>query len=256
MTAHETSEMIRELSRVPDDSMGGLVTNRVVMNVHSITAAYERGAYPYDTTPDGQGVWFNPTRRGVMDFDKVFLKVRPGSTDAAAIRQMKAKIKTGEIRVTFDQAFERVMRGCAEQRRARRNPVTKELDYSNIGTWISEEVIRGYVDMFNAGRAHSVEVWMGEELVAGFYGTMVKGVFSGESMFHARKDVAKLAFFMMIEHLRSLGHTWLDAQVAPSDSTSLSVKWGAYEIPRDDFMKRLKEAQERNIGWRAPAPTP
>ncbi len=239
-----TIEQVRsEFERTPDDKDNGLVTDKVPINVQSLTEAYNRGHFPWDLTPEGNGVWFNPPKRGILELSEV----RIGKSDLKALRQLEAQVERGELRVTFDTAFERVMRECQAQSRMRRNPKTGLLE--DEGTWISEPIMKAYTDMFKAGRAHSVEIWKGDELVAGSYGTAIGGVFSGESMFHKMPDVAKLAFLRMIEKTRSLGYTWLDTQVAPPDSTSLTVKWGAREITRDEYLDRVREANKNPIVW-------
>lgn len=232
-----------ELSRPPYDAAKGLVTDRVPINVATVSEAYALGVFPYDMTPAGNGVWFNPPKRGVLDFAE--LKI--GQSDRKVLRRLEAAIERGELRVTYDQAFDRVIRACADMQRLRRNPTTGILD--SHGTWISEPIIAAYSGLFRAGRAHSVEIWRGDELVAGSYGVTVNGVFSGESMFHTIPEVAKLTFIRMIDHLKSRGFTWMDTQVAPADSTSLTVKWGAKEITREEFRQRQLDAASQNLDW-------
>ncbi len=234
-----------ELSQRPDDSQKGLVTEKLPINVETLSYAYERGIFPYGVTPESNGAWFNPPTRGVLDFDQIEI----GRSDRKVLNRLKAAVDRGELRVTFDTAFERVIRECALQLRPVRDPRTGVLGAE--GTWIKPEIIEGYIAMFKVGRAHSVEVWRGDELVAGSYGTTVGGVYSAESMFHKIDEVAKLSLVTLIERLKSLGYTWMDTQIAPADSSSLSVKWGAREIPRAEFMQRLAEAAKTPDRWPA-----
>ena len=83
-----------------------------------------------------------------------------------------------------------------------------------------------------------LKVWDGDILVAGLYGVYVAGVFSGESMFTRVTDGSKLAVLYLIDHLRSLGITWLDIEQLTPHFAAL----GATEIPRGDFMARLRDA--------------
>lgn len=220
-----------------------MVSDRVPVNMDTVVEGYSRGVFPYDMTPAGLGVWFNPPKRGILDFSEL----RIGQSDRKVLKRLEAAIERGELRVTFDQAFEQVIKACADMQRLRRNPTTGVLD--SQGTWISEPIIAAYTGLFKAGRAHSVEVWRGNELVAGLYGFSVNGVFSGESMFHTIPEVAKLSLVSMIDRLKSRGYTWMDVQIAPPDSTSLTVKWGAKEISRDEFRQRQIEASTRGLGW-------
>ena len=51
------------------------------------------------------------------------------------------------------------------------------------GTWIHQELEEAFVALHEAGHAHSVEVWEGDELVGGLYGLAIGKIFFGESMF-------------------------------------------------------------------------
>ncbi len=231
-----------EFSAVPNDAENGFVTNATAITADSISRAYKHGVFPWAISGRGNGVWFNPPKRGVLSLDLGISK-----SDRKDLRRLEAAVEAGELRVSFDEAFERVIRACAAQPRLSRNPVTLELDMA--GTWITEEVIQGYYGMFKNGKAHSVEVWRGNELVGGMYGVLDHGVFSGESMFHTMPDVAKLALSRIARHLKGRGFEWMDTQVAIPTSTSLSVKWGAVEISREEFQARLRESQARGLTW-------
>ena len=73
---------------------------------------------------------------------------------------------------------------------------------------------------------------------------MVNGVFSGDSMFHKEKDVSKLALLELIEHLKSLGLTWIDMQMVSNDFVKRS---GAKYIPVSEFLTRLMKSED--IKW-------
>lgn len=241
------AQSIREFSKTPDDRDNGYVTDKIPIKAESLIEAYRRGIFPWDTTPESNGVWFTPPKRGILEFSELHL----GGSDRKALRRLEEAERRGEIRVTFDRAFDQVIRACAEMPRLRRDPKTGKLE--DEGTWISEEIISAYQSLFRQGKAHSVEIWMGDRLVGGSYGTAIDGVYSGESMFHKVPDVAKLAFLRQIEFLKARGYTWMDTQVAPPDSTSLSVKWGAREISREEFFARIRSAQEAYRAKQAPA---
>ena len=105
-------------------------------------------------------------------------------------------------------------------------------------TWITEDFIAAYAELFRRGEAHSVEVYEGEEPVGGLYGVSMGGFFGGESMFHRRSDASKAALVHLVAHLRSRGFALLDAQVMNPHLASL----GACDIPRTDYLRRLREA--------------
>ena len=71
-----------------------------------------------------------------------------------------------DYKITVNHAFERVIRSCSLPRA-----------YADE-TWISEEIIQGYCDMFDAGYGYSIEVWDEDRVVGGLYGvTIGKGLF-------------------------------------------------------------------------------
>src|SRR5213075_3130606 len=125
---------------------------------------------------------------------------------------------------TIDRAFADVIRECASTPRPDQD-----------GTWIEPKMIEAYTRFHDAGDAHSIEVWRGEELVGGLYGIDAGGVFTGESMFHRAPDASKLALLFLIDHLRARGATWLDCQVMTDHMAAL----GAREIPRNEFLDKL-----------------
>ena len=53
-----------------------------------------------------------------------------------------------------DRAFETVVRACAEREK----------------TWINDEIVRLYGELFAAGHAHSIEAYEGDTLVGGLRG--------------------------------------------------------------------------------------
>jgi leucyl/phenylalanyl-tRNA---protein transferase len=120
-------------------------------------------------------------------------------------------------------------------------------------TWINEEIVRLYRELFEAGRAHSVEAYDGETLVGGLYGVSLRGAFFGESMFHRARDASKVALVHLFARLRAGGFRLLDAQFNTEHLASL----GAVEISREAFRLRLAEALRFGANfnvWPASAP--
>ena len=76
------------------------------------------------------------------------------------------------------------------------------------------------------------------ELAGGIYGVAVGGLFAGESMFHAVTDASKVALVALVERLRTRGYVLFDVQMT-TDHTS---RMGAVEVPRAEYLRRLREA--------------
>jgi leucyl/phenylalanyl-tRNA--protein transferase len=132
-----------------------------------------------------------------------------------------------ELRVSFDEAFEQVMRACA--------------DRPGEGTWITRDILSTYAELHALGWAHSVEVWRGEELAGGLYGIAMGALFAGESMFHRVTGASKVAFASCADRLRERGFQLFDVQVLTAHLGLL----GCIEIPRAEYRARVVEAIER-----------
>jgi leucyl/phenylalanyl-tRNA--protein transferase len=141
-------------------------------------------------------------------------------------RSLRKTINKGSFRVTFDTAFEQVIRACAATPR-RGQP----------GTWITEEMQQAYIHLHRMGHAHSAESWSGDELVGGLYGLRLGRVFYGESMFSRRTDASKVAFVHLVRKLQEEGVVLIDCQVTTDHLLSL----GAEEIPRRRFVELLRQ---------------
>jgi leucyl/phenylalanyl-tRNA--protein transferase len=137
-----------------------------------------------------------------------------------------------------DTAFERVIRACAEPRAGRRD------------TWLSDRLISIYCELAARGFAHSIEAWRDGELVGGLYGVALGAAFFGESMFsrpeRGGRDASKVCLVALVNTLRAGGFTLLDTQFA----TRHLERFGCIEIPRAEYLERLREALQRRALWR------
>jgi leucyl/phenylalanyl-tRNA--protein transferase len=178
-----------------------------------LLSAYREGIFPM-ALEDGEIGWFSPDPRGVIPLDEGF----------HVPRRLQRVARREEWVIRVDSRFQDVMRACAER--------------PGEGTWISEEIFDSYVELHRLGAAHSLEVWRDEALVGGLYGVHLGGVFFGESMFHRVTDASKVALVALVERLRARGFVLLDTQW----TTPHLEQFGAVEIPRADYLRRLKAA--------------
>ena len=105
-------------------------------------------------------------------------------------------------------------------------------------TWINPEIERLYQVLHERGQCHSIECWRDGELVGGLYGLALGGAFFGESMFSRIRDASKVALAHLVARLRAGGFTLLDTQFI----TDHLAQFGAVEIPRRDYRRRLEAA--------------
>ncbi len=167
----------------------GLICIGADLEPSTLFEAYTHGLFPWFNEGDPI-CWWSPDPRCVIYPEQY----HPSKT---LIRSMKKY----DYQVTINRAFEQVVRACALPR-----------NYTN-DTWISEDIVQGYVELFKAGYGYSVEVWQEDQLVGGLYGVSIgKGCF-GESMFSTRTDASKMAFYTLMligqEHqVRGLTVNW------------------------------------------------
>ncbi|OHC85995.1 MAG: leucyl/phenylalanyl-tRNA--protein transferase, partial [Sideroxydans sp. RIFOXYD2_FULL_59_7] len=175
--------------------------------------AYRHGIFPWF----GEGdpiLWWSPDPRMVLI-----------PAEFRCSHSLRKTLRRGAYQLRTDTAFEQVMRACAAPR-----------DGQN-GTWIQEEMVHAYCALHGLGYAHSVETWMGGELVGGLYGVSLGRMFYGESMFSRRTDASKIALAHLCAQLQRWGFGMIDCQMNTAHLASL----GAREIPRKEFLSRLQE---------------
>ncbi|HSW45006.1 MAG TPA: leucyl/phenylalanyl-tRNA--protein transferase [Phycisphaerae bacterium] len=177
-----------------------------------LVAAYANGIFPMDV--EGRIAWFCPDPRTIIDLDRFHV---PGN--------IAQRYRNRHFEIRVDTCFEEVIRSCAELREE---------------TWISAEIVEAYIGLHRLGPAHSVESWRGGELAGGLYGVALGGAFFGESMFHRQTDASKVALVALVERLKARGFVMLDVQF----TTPHLERFGAVEIPRDEYLKRLGAAIE------------
>lgn len=154
--------------------------------------------------------WFRPDPRAIIPLDSFHVS-----------RSLRRSAKRFEIR--FDCDYEGVMRACADREE---------------GTWITEEMIAVYYELFRMGKGHCSEAYYENKLVGGVYGVRLGDAFMAESMFHKITDAGKVALWKLIERLRADGVKLFDVQYMTDHLRSL----GAVEVSHDEYLHMLRQA--------------
>ena len=204
----------------------------------TLLRAYTDGVFPWFSHGDPI-LWWSPDPRAVIEPDGLHVS-----------RSLARTVRRGRFRVTVDRAFAAVVRGCAEGRAD--------------GTWITPQMVSAYEALHRLGHAHSVETWVradpvngrcpisgalaesvpeddGWVLAGGIYGVAVGALFAGESMFHRASDASKVALVALAGRLRERGYELFDVQMRTDHTTRM----GATDIPRDEYLRRLRGAVKK-----------
>ena len=177
--------------------------------------AYKNGIFPWfsDDTPI---LWYAPHERFVLFPEN--LKVS---------KSMRKLLKSGKFEITFDAAFPEVIRACAS--------ISRE---DQLGTWITNDMQNAYIELFELGFAHSVEVWENKQLVGGLYGIEVNSVFCGESMFSKVSNASKAA---LISLCQNRNYKLIDCQIHSDHLESLGAEFINMNQFHDYLSKKAKD---------------
>jgi leucyl/phenylalanyl-tRNA--protein transferase len=180
-----------------------------------LLSAYRQGVFPWFNDEDPI-VWWSPDPRFVLI---------PGELHASTT--MRKIIKKQRFQLKLDTAFEEVIRSCSSTPRP-----------GQRGTWITGDMMEGYLRLHELGFAHSVEAWQGTRLAGGLYGISLGSAFFGESMFSLEPDASKAAFIPFVWALAEAGFTLVDSQVRTAHVESL----GGKSILREEYLSLLDTA--------------
>ena len=204
--------------------MAGRESALVEITPEVLLKAYACGIFPMaESAEDPTLYWIEPEQRGIIPLERFHVPARLART---------VRAETFTIRINHD--FNAVLAGCAEPRPGRTR------------TWINARIRTLYRKLHDIGHCHSVEAYVGDELVGGLYGVNLGCAFFGESMFHRARDASKVALVHLVARLKIGGFKLLDTQFV----TDHLKTFGAIEVGRRQYSKLLEAALvgEANVG--------
>jgi leucyl/phenylalanyl-tRNA--protein transferase len=213
----------------PETGAPGLLAAGGDLAIDRLVSAYAQGIFPWFSA--GQPVlWWSPTPRMVLQ--------------TAQFRMHRSLSKTllryhlnPTFSLCFDRAFDQVIEHCATAPRKQQS-----------GTWIVPSMVQAYQQLHRAGHAHSAEVWLDHQLVAGLYFVCLGKAVFGESMFTRITDGSKMALSALVYVCQKQGIEQIDCQQNTSHLASL----GAQEMSRAQFLDRMGQHQlETSPDWPA-----
>ena len=191
-----------------------------------VLKAYAYGVFPMaKSRQDADVFWVQPKLRGVIPLDQFHVP-----------RSLRKRLRKETYRVTINNAFNAVMMGCAEATDIRAD------------TWINDRIIQLFMELHDAGLAHSVESWEGDTLVGGLYGLAMGAAFFGESMFSRATDSSKVALCHLVGILKAGDFALLDTQFI----TDHLKQFGAVEISQKEYLAQLSTALARQGNFNGP----
>ena len=198
----------------PDQALtdpDGLLAVGGDLSVERLLVAYRQGIFPW-YQDDQPILWWSPNPRAVLFPSELHIS-----------RSLRRTLRKNRYTVSIDQDFAGVIDGCATER-------------SDAGTWITRDMAQAYLQLHDAGHAHSMEVWRDKDLIGGLYGVNIGRVFFGESMFSRQADASKVALVLLIRICHDLRIDLVDCQITSSHLSSL----GSRQISRAEFHKLLR----------------
>ena len=182
--------------------------------------AYAQGIFPMADSKEASGVnWFSATKRGIIPLEDFHI-----SKNVARI------IRQGRFTVKVDTCFRDVIQACADRE----------------STWINDLIVNSYEILYQAGNAHSVEVFEENELIGGLYGVHLHSAFFGESMFKTQSDADKVALFYCHQILQKNGFILWDTQFY----TEHLGRFGCVEIEAEEYELLLDKALDKHAKFR------
>lgn len=197
------------------DAPDGLLMLGGNLSPTSLQNAYQSGIFPW--FEEGQSImWWSPSVRAVIPTEDIHIS-----------KNMRRLIRNHRYQVVADNDFKAVIDACSNRAQ----------------TWIVKRMRDAYLQLYDRGMAHSIEVYNKDRLVGGLYGVFVKNCFCGESMFSRESDTSKLALIKLAQFLLKHNSLLIDCQLPTAHLQSM----GAIEMSRQDFVAELSEMRDNNL---------
>ena len=201
------------------DPIPGLLAAGGALDCATLARAYASGIFPW-FSGEQPILWWSPDPR--MALRPADFRLHPSLR-----KEIRSGLRTGELEIRIDSAFEHVLRACAHSPR-----------HGQRGTWIVPPMIDAYLAWHQAGSVHSVETWYRGELVGGLYCVNLGRMVFGESMYSRRPNASKIALAALVACARAWQVPLIDCQQDTAHLASL----GARTLSRSEFLRSAQQA--------------
>lgn len=197
-----------------------------VIPPEELLEGYSIGIFPMAEGRHSPNIeWYTARKRGIIPLDQ--FKVS---------KNVRRIIRQGRYYIDIDRNFTEVMLQCANRN----------------STWISDDIVASYKNLFELGYAHSVEVYGNRQenmnqLIGGLYGVSLRSAFFGESLFQHEKEASKVALYYCHKALLEGGFELWDTQFY----TEHLAQFGCIEITSEEYQNRLQRALSKRGDFNA-----
>lgn len=191
------------------------------LSAETLFNAYSQGIFPWPISKDSPMTWFCPDPRGILP-----------TANYHVSRSFQRFLKKHSFTIRMNEDFQLIIKACAQTVRKH-----------EVGTWITKEIERGYLELFEKGHAYCIGAYEDEILVGGLYGVCLGGLISGESMFHNKPNASKLCLHVLMSHLQHHEIPFLDTQMV----TPIIKDLGGTEISRAIFLSEISSLKKRAL---------
>lgn len=187
-----------------------------IIPIDDLLFGYKNGIFPMSNARhDNSYSWYSPVFRGIIPINQFKIS-----------KNILKWIRNKPHRCTVNTAFRQVILGCADR---------------DI-TWISDVIIDSYCNLHQQGYAHSVEIWVNDELVGGLYGVHIQSAFFGETMFKRKPEMDKVALYYCWQILKKNQFQLWDTQYW----TKHLAQFGCIKIHRTKYIEQLQHALKKS----------
>jgi leucyl/phenylalanyl-tRNA--protein transferase len=205
--------------------IGGMcgIFDMLPFTAENLLLGYAQGIYALDV--NGVARWHCPAERFVLYLRELRLP-----------SELRRELLQLNYTVTFDRAPRQVLEECAAGSEQQAN------------TWLSGRFIELYMELFELGAMHTVEVWNGGALIGGSFGVSIGRVWSSEGQFERAPLAGEALFAAAAEHLLQRGFELMDVQLY----SELLARFGAREVPIAEYRAALARGLVAPVSFRAP----
>jgi leucyl/phenylalanyl-tRNA--protein transferase len=222
-----------DLSEAPVEGPVAFYDN---LSADTLLDGYRHGLYPFPADTEEQKILSELSYEGLVPADgddpyavawcspdpRPVIHVHQVRIQRSLRQQLRNKV---DWTTTLNACFDRVVEHCRDGREPR---------------WLTDRLVSGLLELHEAGHAHSVEVWDGDELIGGTFGVRIGGVFSADSQFMLRSGAAKVAVACLVRRVADAGGVAVDVQHDGAHAKLI----GAAPVPRADYLALLAKHRE------------